>query len=80
MSRHGLEMKGFGMQPALSSPSLDRACLRDGGSSSSKVDVTSEKIRSLMNILGEKSQLIERCVSLAAIPRYSICMCSLYPL
>ena len=62
-SKHGLERTNYGIEMALSSPSLDRihekACLKDSVVLSPSRSANNQ-IQSLMNSLSERSLLIER--------------------
>lgn len=62
ISRHTTERHDY-ISHAFASPSLDRIherSLSRGGSPPVKGEITTQKLRSLMNILSEKSQIIDR--------------------
>ena len=76
--RHTTEQHDY-ISHAFSSPSLDRIHERSfsrGGSPPIKGEITTQKLRSLMNVLSEKSQIIDRFVKNENC-HYIIVLCSL---
>ena len=76
ISRHTTERHDY-ISHAFSSPSLDRIherSLSNGGSPPIKGEITTQKLRSLMNILSEKSQIIDRFVSIILLCCVACCV------